>query len=141
MFVTAVVQNSQIPRQPEQEAELFEAEVGACEMAAPSLAVGRFDQSLQHIECGRLDAVAQEKLLPAGETLYGGNQPQQETVVRFKCSTGRARVIPLVTAAFRFIFRFQIMLLLPAHRRKTQKFSTKGAGPLGTPKRCKDVKI
>ena len=67
MFLTAVVQNSQIPRQPEQEAELFEAEVGTREMAAPAFAVGRFDQSLQHIKCGRLDAVTQEELLPEGE--------------------------------------------------------------------------
>ena len=93
MFVTTVVQITQVVRKAEQEPELLDAQVGSGEGIPPASAVGRLDQPFQNVQGRSLDSVAEQKLLTAGETLHGRYQPDEKTKVRFQRRAGFARVV------------------------------------------------
>ena len=49
--------------------------------------IGGFNESIQHVRRGALNAVAQQKLLTAGEPLHPGHQPEKKAIMRFQCRT------------------------------------------------------
>ena len=117
------------------ETKFFDTQVCVGEPASPSPGVRRFNQTLQHIESSRLDAFAEKKLLLAGKALHRGHQPQNETVVRLQGRARGARAIRVLGAvAFVFVIRLQTTLLRSLDS-EDSVFRTKGASPLGTPKR------
>ena len=96
MFVTTVIQVAQIARKTAQKPELLDAQVGTGKSIPPAFGVGRLDQPLQNVQCRRLDAVAQQKLLTAWETLHGRDQPGEKTKVRLQRRAGFARAVNTV---------------------------------------------
>ena len=90
MFVTTVVQITQMVGQPEEKPELLNPQVGPGKGIPPALAVSRLDQPLQNIQTRCLDPVAKQKFLTAGETLHSRNQPQEKAKVRFQRRAGLA---------------------------------------------------
>lgn len=90
MLVAARVEMAQVVRQPEEQPQLLDTEVRFREQRVAAAGVGRFDQALQHVERGRLDAVAEQELLRAREFLHRGHEPQEEPVHRFQRWSGVA---------------------------------------------------
>ena len=84
VLVAAMVEVSEVLRQPEQEAQLLEAEVRGIQMAPPVAGVRRLDQALQHVERRRLQPIPEQVLLPPRELLHRGHQPQHEAVHRLQ---------------------------------------------------------
>ena len=86
------VDNPDVPDQVEQEAVFVETEVGG-QMPALASAVGRFDQALQHVECGCLDTVAEQELLTAGKAFHRRDEPRDEGMVRLQARARGTTVI------------------------------------------------
>ena len=84
---------SSIRRKVQEEAQLLQPEVGAGEMRAAVTRVGGLDQRLQHVERGRLDAVAEQEPLLAGELRNRRHQPVEELIVRLDGRTGAAGIV------------------------------------------------
>ena len=93
MFVTTVVQKTQVMRKAEQKPEFLDAEVGSGKRVPPASAVGRLDQPLQNVQSRSLDPVAEQKLLTAWESLHrrstrGENESEIPAPGRL-CASGR----------------------------------------------------
>ena len=66
---------------------------GASKSIPPAFGLGRLDQTLQNVQCRRLDQVAQQKLLTTRKTLHGRDQPGEKTKVRLQRRAGFARTV------------------------------------------------
>ena len=93
VFVAARVEIVHLHGEPEKEAELFQAEIGAGKMAPPLARIGRLDQRFQHVERRFLDAVAEQEFLGAREIFDRGNQPEQELEMRLDGGAVLARLV------------------------------------------------
>jgi len=82
VFITPLVQALEIERQPEQMAQLFDAEIGGGERFLPVPVVDGLDQALQHIERGGDDAIAERELGGAWEPFHHRRAPLQEGMHR-----------------------------------------------------------
>ena len=140
VFVPAVVQAPQVARQPDQEPELLQPEVGAGERIPAPLGVRGFDQPFQHVEGRSLHAVAQEKLLAARKTLDRRHQPRHEAIVGVQRRPGAAGMVRSgrSTPGRRLIRRQRSALLSFGSPRQ---FRTKGGKPPLEPPERKAVKI
>ena len=135
VFVAARVDNPEIPRQAEEQAKLFETQVGTGQMSAPAPGVGRFDQALQHVECGGLDTVAEQELLTAGKTFHRRNEPQDEAVVRLQGRAGAATRDQAAPGGRYSVPPRSRLTPPPTPRRaKVPKSRPRGLRPLGTPR-------
>ena len=93
MLIAAPVEMLQFDGEAKEEAQLLEPEVGLREVAPAVARVGRLDQRLQHVERGRLDAVAEQEFLRLREALDGFHQPVKQLEVRFHCGASAAGVV------------------------------------------------
>ena len=92
--VAAPVEVAEVVGEAEEEAQLFDAEVGAGECCLPTPGVGGLDEGFQNVEGGALDAVAEKEALSAGEAVEGGDEPEDEAVVEFEGWAGFAGGVP-----------------------------------------------
>ena len=88
-----MIQVAQIVCQTAEKPQFFDPEVGAGEGIAPAFGIGCLDQPLQYVQCRRLEAIAEQKLLTARKPLHGRDQPQEKTQVRFQGRAGVARAV------------------------------------------------
>ena len=93
VLVAAVVEMTEVVGEAEQEAELFNTEVGAGEVGRPSTGIRSLDERLQHVESRALDSVAEEEALGARKAVQCGDEPQDEAVVKFDGGTGLAGAV------------------------------------------------
>ncbi len=70
--------------QAEQKSQLLHTQIGAGEVGAAVSGIGGLDEGFEDVERGRLDAVAEEKLLAAWEFLDCRDKPEQKLEVRFE---------------------------------------------------------
>ena len=78
----------------EEETQFLNAQIGAGEMRAAPAGVGRLDEGVEHVERGCLDAVSGQEFLPARKAFHGGNEPEEEAVMRLQRRTRLARAHP-----------------------------------------------
>jgi hypothetical protein len=73
MLVAPGIQVAKHHADPEEEAQLLEAQVGASQRLLAGPAVGGHDELFQHVESRRLDTVAEQEALAARELVERGD--------------------------------------------------------------------
>jgi len=93
VLVSPHVEMALLVGETHKKAQLFEPQIGAGEMGAAVAGLGGLDQRFENVECGRLDAVAEQELLCFRKTPNSLDQPVDELIVGFQCWSGAAGVI------------------------------------------------
>ena len=93
MLVAPGIEAPQVPRQPEEEPQLLDAQVGPGQMRVPPPGVGGLDERFQHVHGRALDAVAEQELVGTGKAGHRGDHPQDEAEVRFQRRAGLPRMV------------------------------------------------
>ena len=78
VLVAARAQVTEVHGESDEESWLLDAEVGAGEARLLFPGVGGLDKGFEHVQGGAPDAVAEEELLAAGETLQRRDEPKQK---------------------------------------------------------------
>ena len=138
VLVAAPVEVAEVVGEAEEEAQLFDAEVGAGECCQPTPGVGGLDEGFQNVEGGALDAVAEKEALSTGEAVEGGDEPEDEAVVEFEGWAGFAGAVPgwlgcLRVSRLRSVRFGPGQVLVRSIRVKTVAGRDQGALPPGPP--------
>src|SRR5262245_39674170 len=78
---------------PDEIPELLKAHVGAEQVAAAISGVVGLDQGFENVLAERLNPVAEQKFLVAGETIKRGHQPQEEAEMALENGTDLTRCL------------------------------------------------
>ena len=94
MLIAAPVQIAEVPRESTQEAQLFQAKIGAGQMSRALTRIGCFDQGFQDIQGCALHPVGQQEFLASRKPFQNRHQPQGEAIVGFESGPDLARAVP-----------------------------------------------
>ena len=122
VFIATRVQITQLPSQPAQIAELFEAEVCLSKLRVALLSICRFNQTFQDVESRALHPVSQHEFLTSGEAFENREQPQNKAIVGFKRGPGLAS---RVSSSFLSVFSRR-MMLFGVHKSRLSDWSGVG---------------